>query len=178
MHKKKTAKQLMGESLEELLKVKSFEKITVNEITENCGVGRRTFYTNFKDKYDLASWMYTRELVNFFEKNEQATMRDFLRHSVEAVNNSLPLIIALNKYKGQNNLKESLEFPMTDAYITVIEKYYGCSVSEEIKQEIEFFVGGQITYVSKVIDSSHVPTAEEATTFFIKCMPESLKQFI
>lgn len=178
MSKKKTARQLLGESLEELLRVKSFEKITVNEIVENCGVARRTFYTNFKDKYDLAAWMYTRELSCLLENNEQISMEFFLRHSVDAVNNHLPLIIALNKYKGQNSLKESLEHPMTEAYVTIIEKYYGQNVNEEMKREIEFFVGGQIAYVSRVIDTPHVPSTEDATAFFIRCMPEALKQFI
>ena len=47
MVKKKTTKELLRESLEELLKCKPFEKITISEISENCGIGRRTFYNNF-----------------------------------------------------------------------------------------------------------------------------------
>ena len=178
MVKKKTAKELLGESFEELLKSKSFEKITINEIAENCGVGRRTFYNNFIDKYDLATWLYIRQLEAFVEDRDQAHLADFIRHSTEVVSKDLPIIIALDKYRGQNSFRDSLIEPMVDIYIKVIEKYYGCEVSTEMKQDIEFYVGGQITYVGIVIYNRTIPSPEEATAFFIRCLPESLKRFI
>lgn len=178
MIKKKTVKELLAESLEELLKSKPFEKITVNEIAENCGVGRRTFYYNFKDKYDIAAWLYLRQLNSFLDTREEACLADFIKHSTEVVSKDLWLIAAINKYKGQNNIRESLVIPMTELYCRVIEKYHGCEVSEDLRKDIAFFVGGQITYVSRIIDSPKVPTAEEAAEFFIRCAPESIKKFL
>mgnify|MGYP000261370630 CR=1 FL=1 len=32
-------------------------KITINDITEDCGVNRMTFYYHFKDIYDLVDWI-------------------------------------------------------------------------------------------------------------------------
>ena len=43
------------------------EKITVKEITEECGVTRQTFYRNFKDKYDLINWYFDKILLESFE---------------------------------------------------------------------------------------------------------------
>lgn len=178
MVKKKTAKELLGESFEELLKSKPFEKITINEIAENCGVGRRTFYNNFIDKYDLATWLYIRQLNAFVEERDQAQLADFIRHSTEVVSKDLPIIIALDKYRGQNSFRDSLVEPMMDVYIKVIEKYCGHKVSPEMSQDIELYVCGQITYVGRVIYGRMIPSPEEVAEFFIRNIPESLKQFI
>ena len=35
---------------------KPVNKITINDITEDCGVNRATFYYHFKDIYDLIEW--------------------------------------------------------------------------------------------------------------------------
>lgn len=178
MIKKKSVKELLGESLEELLRNKSFEKITVQEIVENCGVGRRTFYNIFTDKHDLAAWLYLRQLNDFVDTTEHAQLADFIKYSTEVVNKDMQLIIAIDRYKGQNNLRDSLVKPMTDIYINLIGKYYGYNVDPEMMKDIEFYVGGQITFVGRVIDSPIVPGTDEVTEFFIRCMPESLKRFI
>lgn len=178
MIKKKSVRELLGESLTELLKSKPFEKITVNEIADNCGVGRRTFYNNFTDKHDLATWLYMRQLNEFVFSVERATLTDFIRYTTEVVSKDLQVIKAIDKYRGQNNLRDSLAGPMADIYVKVIEKYYDVRVSAEMRQEIEFYVGGQIAYVARVIHLTEIPTTEEVTGFFIRCIPESLRRFI
>ena len=35
---------------------KPLSKITVTDITEDCGISRMTFYYHFKDIYDLVEW--------------------------------------------------------------------------------------------------------------------------
>ena len=178
MIKKKTVKELLGESLEELLKSKPFEKITVQEIAENCGVGRRTFYNNFTDKHDLATWLYIRQLNEFVDNRDSAKLEDFIRHSTEVVAKDQQIIKALDKYKGQNNIRDSLAQPMVDIYVQVIERYHDFKVSREMKQDIEFYVGGQIAYVARIIQNMELPTPQEATEYFVRCIPASLKQFI
>lgn len=56
-------KKAMAESIKELMKGKSLEKITVSDIVQNCGLNRQTFYYHFKDKYDLVNWIYNNEVV-------------------------------------------------------------------------------------------------------------------
>jgi len=46
-------KKALRESLAELLLEKSIQHITVREVTDKANVHRSTFYTNFKDIYDL-----------------------------------------------------------------------------------------------------------------------------
>ena len=57
--KRKTTKELLAESFQELALEKRIDKITISEITNNCGMSQPTFYHHFKDKYDLIVWIYT-----------------------------------------------------------------------------------------------------------------------
>ena len=47
-------KQALANALKQLLQKKQITKITINDITETCGISRMTFYYHFKDIYDLA----------------------------------------------------------------------------------------------------------------------------
>ena len=52
-----TTKRALEASLKKLLLKKPLNKITINDITEDCGVNRMTFYYHFKDIYDLVDWI-------------------------------------------------------------------------------------------------------------------------
>ncbi len=43
--------------LRKLLEKKTLDKITVKDITDDCGVNRQTFYYHFHDVYDLVEWI-------------------------------------------------------------------------------------------------------------------------
>ena len=60
--KRKTARELLAESFRELAESKAIDKITVQEIVDNCGYSSATFYRQFRDKYDLIAWAYSRDL--------------------------------------------------------------------------------------------------------------------
>ena len=49
-------KRALEESLKHLLRQKPLGKITISDITEDCGINRMTFYYHFKDIYDLIEW--------------------------------------------------------------------------------------------------------------------------
>ena len=54
-------KKAIAESLKNLLMKKPITKITITDITNDCGVSRMTFYYHFRDIYDLAEWMCEEE---------------------------------------------------------------------------------------------------------------------
>ena len=43
-------------ALKKELLTKSLDKITINELAEDCGISRMAFYYHFKDIYDLVEW--------------------------------------------------------------------------------------------------------------------------
>lgn len=60
-------KYRLAEAMKECMKKAPVERITVKEITEECGVTRQTFYRNFQDKYDLINWYFDKILIESFE---------------------------------------------------------------------------------------------------------------
>jgi len=57
-------KKAIAQGMKELTKKKSFDKITVRDITESCGLNRQTFYYHFQDKYELVDWIYYNEAIS------------------------------------------------------------------------------------------------------------------
>lgn len=54
-------KLALENSLKKLLTEKPLNRITISEITNDCGVNRMTFYYHFRDIYDLIRWSCTKE---------------------------------------------------------------------------------------------------------------------
>jgi AcrR family transcriptional regulator len=63
-----STKKKLVQSLEVLLKSKDLDHISVREIVLKAGVSRKTFYRNFKDKYDLAEYAFYLLFANTFER--------------------------------------------------------------------------------------------------------------
>ena len=54
-------KRALAASLKSLLAQKALSKITIADITEDCGINRMTFYYHFQDIYDLIDWICQEE---------------------------------------------------------------------------------------------------------------------
>ena len=57
-------KKAIADSLKELTKTKTFDKISVKDISEKCGINRQTFYYHFEDKFALLKWIYETDLLD------------------------------------------------------------------------------------------------------------------
>ncbi len=53
-----STKKAMADAMKKLMKVKSVDRITVNELVEACGLSRQTFYYHFSDVYELLEWAF------------------------------------------------------------------------------------------------------------------------
>ena len=49
-------KNALEESLKKFLLQKPLDKITISDLTTDCGISRMAFYYHFKDIYDLVEW--------------------------------------------------------------------------------------------------------------------------
>ncbi|MGL4336080.1 MAG: TetR/AcrR family transcriptional regulator C-terminal domain-containing protein [Turicibacter sp.] len=54
-------KKAIASGLKQLMHEKSFNKVSIRDITEQCGLNRQTFYYHFQDKYELINWIYNQE---------------------------------------------------------------------------------------------------------------------
>lgn len=69
-----TTKRALEASLKKLLLRKPLNKITINDITEDCGVNRMTFYYHFKDIYDLVDWILVEDATEALEGESVMTI--------------------------------------------------------------------------------------------------------
>lgn len=44
--------------MKKLMRQRPFEKISVSDICNDCGINRKSFYYHFRDKYDLVNWIF------------------------------------------------------------------------------------------------------------------------
>ena len=57
------------ESAKKLMAQKSLDKITIQEIADDCGINRYTFYYHFKDIYDLLGYIFEEEALAHIREN-------------------------------------------------------------------------------------------------------------
>ena len=94
-----TTKRALEASLKKLLLRKPLNNITINDITEDCGVNRMTFYYHFKDIYDLVDWILVEDATEALEGHQDfETWSDAFRDMLEKVQANRVLV--LNVYRS------------------------------------------------------------------------------
>ena len=56
-------KRLIADGFKAVMDKKSFDKITIADITDQCGLNRQTFYYHFQDKYELLNWILYTDVI-------------------------------------------------------------------------------------------------------------------
>ena len=102
MSRTNKTKELLAQSLTELMVTTPLEKISVNDIVEHAGVGRNTFYYHFEDKFDLVNWYFQSGATQFLvTRGHYASWSTLLtdlanqQTSYEAVLKSSPMIMKM-----------------------------------------------------------------------------------
>lgn len=86
LHLSNITKHALEESLKRLLLKKPLTKITINDLTTDCGISRMTFYYHFKDIYDLVEWACLEESTRALQgKKTYSTWEEGLLQIFEAV---------------------------------------------------------------------------------------------
>ena len=134
-------KRALEASLKNLLLKKPLSKITINDITEDCGISRMTFYYHFKDIYDLVEWSCLEDAKRALEgKKTYETWQQGILQIFEAVLENKPFIINVYRSVSREHVENYL-FKLTyDLLIGVVnEKSDGITIREEDKEFIADF---------------------------------------
>ena len=70
--KSEATKRFLAVALKELMKTKSFDKVTVKDLTEYCDINRQTFYYHFIDIRDLMEWIIYEDSKKIIANNKTA----------------------------------------------------------------------------------------------------------
>ena len=150
-----TTKAALEESLKRLLLKKPLDKITITDITTDCGISRMAFYYHFKDIYDLVEWSCVEDGTKALQgKKTSESWTEGLTQIFEAVLENKPFI--MNVYRNVDRERiENYLFKLTyDLIVGVVEeKSKGLNITEEDKKFIaDFykygFVGIMLEWIS------------------------------
>ena len=162
-------KHALAESLKKLLLKKPLNKITINDLTTDCGISRMAFYYHFKDIYDLVEWACLEESRKALQgKKTYDTWQEGLLQIFEAVYENKPFII--NAYNAISREQiENFLFQLTHYLIMGV-------VEEQSKETLPYVTNRKI---SSLIFTNTVLSESCSTGFVRECdqiMPIYLRQ--
>ena len=99
-------KNALANSLKELMREKGFEKVSVSEICERCGMNRKSFYYHFRDKYDLVNWIFYSDFLGRLSVAKYETDWDLMADMCDRFYEDRDFYLEALKIEGQNSFKE------------------------------------------------------------------------
>lgn len=105
-----------------LLENEKFSDITVKEIVEKAGVGRATFYRNFKDKEDVLTYKFE-EIAEQFSMSEEPKTKEHLYYSIAKI----LFILQNNKKLMKNIFRSNVEY----LYFNFLNSGMKCLIQEK-----------------------------------------------
>ena len=174
---KDRTKWIFAETLIEMAKEKSVEKIQVKELCERCRAERTTFYYHFRDKYDLIAWIFM-QMYETEEKQAQIINgEEMLVRMFRRIWEQRAFFRNAFQDKSQNSLSEyQLEF-----YIRmereVLCRYLGVEeLDEETEYTIKQYSYGCLGNTIEWILGKNDLTPEKMGYYQYRLMPDILKQ--
>ena len=149
-----TTKRALEASLKKLLLQKPLNKITINDITEDCGVNRMTFYYHFKDIYDLVDWILTEDAIKAMEGCQSFdTWTEAFLDILHQIRDNKTLVLNVYRSLGREQVEQYL-YKMLDPLLRMFIERENIPVQEEDKQFIiDFykygFVGMVLEWIRK-----------------------------
>lgn len=147
-----TTKQALEASLKKMMLKKPLAKITIHDITDDCGVSRMAFYYHFKDIYDLVEWSCLEDATRALQgKKTGDNWQEGMTQVFEAVLESKPLVLNAYRCISREQMERFL-FKLTYGLIrdVVEEKCKNSLLSEEEKAFIADFY--KYSFVGVLLD--------------------------
>ena len=138
-------KRALEQSLKNLLLKKPLTKITISDITEDCGINRMTFYYHFKDIYDLVEWACLEDAKRALdEKKTYDTWQQGLLQIFEAVQENKPFILNVYRCVHREQVEKYLQPLVDQLMLDVIQEE---SASIVIREEDKQFIAKIYAYI-------------------------------
>ena len=131
----------LAASLRKLLEKKTLDKITVKDITDDCGVNRQTFYYHFHDVYDLVGWIFTEEAKKYLSEdidgsNWKANVRKITQRLIIDKNFVMNIFFSVNR----RQLEKFMQNLVRPAFFTLSEEIIEENNIKIEKEDYDFVV--------------------------------------
>lgn len=180
--KRKSAKEILAESFRELAENKSVDKITIKDITENCGYSSATFYRQFHDKYDLIAWEYSKsasDIMNRIDGKSYKWSKTLIDAAEYFDKEKKYLANLFTNTSGYDSFVRYM-IEQNEEYLKnyIMKKNGDDTIDETTLIYINMYCNGTVSLVCNwVLDNFHI-TKEELADIFEKSLPEPLHQYL
>ena len=139
-----STKLALEASLKNLLLKKPVDKITITDLTNDCGITRMAFYYHFKDIYDLVEWScYEDASKALHGKKTYETWQEGLMQIFEAVMENKPFIMNVYHALSREQIENYLFRLTRDLIMNVIKE---CSKGMNITVSEQSFIADFYKY--------------------------------
>lgn len=177
-------KHALEASLKKLLLQKSLDKITINDLTEDCGISRMAFYYHFKDIYDLIEWACMEDASRALQgKKTYDSWQEGLSQIFDAVLENKPFIMNVYHSVSREQIENYLFQLTRDLLMGVVEeKSVGKKITQEEKIFIaEFykygFVGVMLDWIKQGMKADYHEIVEKMSTALNGNITRSIQNF-
>lgn len=174
----------LGESLKKLMQTKRLEKITIQDLTADCGVSRMAFYYHFKDIYDLVEWVCVEDGKRAIQdKKTGDTWQEGISRIFEAVLENKEFITNVCRSIGRERVERYLyQFTYDIVRDVVEEKCRGTGISEKQKDSItDFykygFVGTVLNWIDHGMKEDYSEIVENMSVMLYENIDHSVRNF-
>lgn len=180
--KRLTAKELLAASFRELAEKMPVDKITVRDITENCGYSSATFYRQFRDKYDLIAWDYAQGTAAIMGKidGRDYVWRQTLPAGAQRYADEKEYLANLFLHtSGQDAFIQYMADNNYEALMDYIERVNGAPVEDEhIKMLVRAYCLGTVSLTCEWILGRYEATPEELAAVYEDALPAQLSVYL
>lgn len=177
-------KRALEQSLKNLLLKKPLTKITINDIAEDCGINRMTFYYHFKDIYDLVEWSCLEDARKALEeKKTYETWQQGFIQLFEAVQENKPFIMNVYRCVQREQVEKYLK-PLVDNLLlgVINEESVGMTVRDEDKAFIAqvysyMFVGLMLDWIRNDMRENPETLVNRLALVLKDTVSQALKRF-
>jgi len=134
-------KYALEASLKKLLLQKPLDKVTINDLTSDCGISRMAFYYHFRDIYDLVEWICLEDATRALEgKKTYDSWQEGLKQIFEAVLENKTFVINVYHSVSREQIENYLYRLTYELIMDVLEEQAaGVRIAEDEKKFIANF---------------------------------------
>lgn len=170
--------------MKKFLLQKPLDKITINDLTTDCGISRMAFYYHFKDIYDLVEWVCLEDARRALQgKKTYDSWQEGLRQIFEAVLENKPFVMNVYHSVSREQIENYLYSLTYNLIIGVVkERSSGVEISEEDQAFIAHFykysfVGMMLDWIKQGMKADYQEIVDKISTVLKGNITNSIQNF-
>ena len=132
-----TTKKRLANAMLDLLCNRPLSKLTIGDICASCGLRRQSFYYHFRDKYDLAAWIFEQDYLSCCKGGGDLNSEKMMTRLLNRISENIIFYRNAIESPAQNSLGDYI----LDFYISMEEEALKKSMPcEELSPEMRFAI--------------------------------------